>query len=216
MLVFLLTAVPLSFFLLVALMGAGNLPQKVLILPAIPGLLFALPVHGALSWGRRFVTYEYEPVALSIFHGVFDVTGPAILVLLGVVLLARRLFEERSTDLYIGLSSFVAGFLTVVGVLEVVYAGHYHSLYDLFLLPSIRVFFLLLLPALVTAARHEGGVLRIAYIVALSVAMLVPVIVPVLFAMRLVAAAITLSVGLVALAAWAVYLLQGLYFRSFA
>lgn len=216
MLLFLLTAVPLSFLFLVALMGGGNLPQKVLITPAIRGGIFALPVYGLLSWLQRFVDYEYEPWPLSLFHGAFDVTGPALLIVLGVTVSARWLFEERSTDLYIGLSSFVAGFFSVVGLIEVVYSGHYHSVYDLFLLPSIRVYLMLLLPALATAGRHEFGSLRIVYLFATLIVIVIPVAVSVLFAMRFVAGAIAVNIALLALAVGAVYLLQGLYFRSFA
>ncbi len=216
MLLFLLTAVPLSFLLLVALMGGGNLPQKVLITPAIRGGVVALPVYGLLSWVQGFVGYEYEPWPLSLYHGAFDITGPALLIILGVTLSARPLFEERSTDLYIGLSSFVAGFFSMVGLLEAVYSEHYLSVYDLFLLPSLRVFIMLLLPALVTAARHEFGFLRIVYLFASLIVIIIPVTVSVLFAMRFFAGAIALNIGLLAFAAGMVYLLQGLYFRSFA
>lgn len=215
MLVFLLCAVPLSFLLLVALMGAGNLPQKVLLTPTVRGGLFALGIYPLLDWieGTTPVTYEVWPLFLR--YGAFHAFGVVFLAVIGILWLCRWLFAERSTDLFIGLAAFFAGYFTVFGILEVVFPVQYPSIYDAFLLPAIRIAMMLLVAGCLTAARHERLILKVSYLLLAVLSTAIAALVVAVFVLRYSGFAVGLTLGLSVVAVGITYLLQAAYFRSF-
>lgn len=215
--VFLLTAVPLSFLLLVTLMGAGNRSKVVLFTPAIRGGLLALPVYALIARLEYISSVQYEPLLTLFLHvGVKDVIAPAVVALLGGIVFCWKLFSEESTDLFVGLAAFIAGFFTVFGVIEVVYPSHYSSVYDLFLIPVVRVGVMLLLAGLTTAVYREGSLLRVLWVLLGLLSFAVPAFVPTLFAMSYDLISVLVTVAYIGLALVGVYLLQTRYFRSLA
>lgn len=215
MTLFLLTAVPLSYLLTVALMGAQGLPRKTLVTPAIRGGILALVVYGLFYRIREVSVVSYAPADLFVRAMSLDVSGPAFVMLLGCALLCRWLFIERSTDFFIGWLSFAAGFYTIFGVIEVIYPIRYPSVFDLFLVPALRVSLMLFFASFMTAARGSGGFIRVAWIVALIGSLVLPSFVPQLFLLRYTTFSVVLT-GVFAIGAvGTTYLLQGAYFRSF-
>ncbi len=215
MTLFLLTAVPLSFLFVVALMGAHGLPRKTLITPAIRGGILALVVYGLFYRVRDITVISYEPSELFLRVLGLDVAGPAVVLVVGCALLCRWLFIERSTDFFIGWLSFAAGFLTIFSVIEVVYPVRYPSIFELFLVPALRVSIMLFVASFMTAARGSFGWVRVGWIAAMLVVLILPAFVPQLFLLRYTAYSVLLTVAIAGAAAGATHILQGAYFRSF-
>ena len=215
MTLFLLTAVPLSFLLTVALMGAQGLPRKTLVTPAIRGGILALVSYWLFYRIQEVTVVSYEPSQLFLRALTIDTAGPGLVMIFGCAILCRWLFIERSTDFFIGWLSFAAGFYTIFGVIEVVYPVRYPSINELFLVPALRVALMLSIASFITAARGSRGWTRVGWIAALAGSLVLLTFAPQLFLLRYTPYSVVLTAAVAGASAGATYLLQGAYFRSF-
>lgn len=215
MAVFLLTAVPLTFLLTVALMGAQGLPRKTLVTPGIRGGIFALVCYALFYWIEQMLVISYDPAQLFLRAVIIDTAGPSIVMMLGCAILCRWLAIERSTDFFIGWLSFAAGFFTIFGVIEAVYPIGYPSIYQLFLLPALRVSLVLVVASFMTAIRGSRVWMRLAWAAALLGFLGLSAFAPQLYELRYTPYSVLATVAFAGASVGVTYLLQRVYFRSF-
>ena len=172
--VFLISAVPLSYiYALILRDEAGDDPALVgaSVLRGMLGYLVELIV---LLIIRRYVPRPYSGIGTFFYAALHDFGVPILGTLLLFLLFTPDVRGLSGRERRLGLLSFGAGVFTLSGIMDLFVHGGYFGLYELFLLPALRVVAVLIVPVLYLLFAEETFWIRgfyMAAIVALPFAM---------------------------------------------
>ncbi len=169
MVLYLLTAVPLAYAFVLVLNGAPFPVRRFTVFPVVKGFVTGLVVYGILVLSAILVPLEISFFGVYIFSAVFTFTIPLLVAISAFFFLERRVFEESETAVFTSMTSFLAAFFSVYGLLDIVFGSARFSIYDVILVPSLRVGVLLLIPILVVTARSVFGWMKIVTFIALAI-----------------------------------------------
>ncbi len=165
MLVFLLAAIPLAYITVVMLLEAQSTPTRITVMPLVKGALSYALVVVVMAIISGLFPLNYHPKAIYI-HFLMDQTLlPTVLIVAFFFLFSRGLWHETKVDRFIGLVAFFAGYYTVAGVVDLFTHSYYFSSYRLFLVPAMRLTFMILIPSGIVAFNEEPRFMRYVYLI---------------------------------------------------
>ncbi len=162
---FLIAAAPLSFIYALILRDEAGEPSSLVAVSALRGMLAYLMELAILLFLGRFVPRIYSGWGAYFYSVLYDFGIP----ILGTFLLYLwftpdvRGFSPRERRL--GLLSFIAGAITLAGIMDIFLRAEYFGVYELFLLPALRVTAMLLIPIIYRLFVEETYWTRGFYIV---------------------------------------------------
>jgi hypothetical protein len=166
MVVYLLTAVPLAYVFIVMLLEAHGMPTRITVVPAVKGAISYAIVAIVMSVLSPIFPLYYMPTTIFLHYFMDELLLPVALIVGCFFLFSRSLWHETRIDRFLGLVAFFAGYYTVAGFVDLFTHAHYFSPYTLFLLPTIRVVLMILVPSGVVAFYEERMFTRYLYITA--------------------------------------------------
>lgn len=166
MVLFLLVSIPLAYFFVLGISGQSNQSRKYTLLAVVRGAIWAVPAIGILAILRSLIGTGYSVGHLYLVYGVGEVLAPILVGALGLVLLERPALEIDLSVPLTSLTSFLAGYLGLLNLFEVVRHLLHFDMGVLFVLPLVRVAFLMAIPLLfLLAVRRRDSTQYIAIVV---------------------------------------------------
>ncbi len=155
MVLFLLASMPLTYFFILGISGQSDQPRQYTLLAVVRGALWAVPATGILAILRFLIGEGYSTGRLYLVYGVGEVLAPFIVAGIGIALLERQSLNSDLSAALAGLTSFLAGYLSVLNLFEIVrFLRHFDSAI-LFVLPLVRIAFVAAFPLLFLLAFRE-------------------------------------------------------------
>ena len=148
MLLYLIAASPLIFFLMVFLpWNPGRAPRPLSLMATyLKGALIFLPAYLLLLITRRAFGFSYEGILLYLSLLQRDHLMPVLAGLGGFLLLRRKLnIASNEESIFLTVFSYLSGFVTMLNFTDALQASGGWDAYGLFLLPSLRLATALLL-----------------------------------------------------------------------
>jgi len=165
---FLFAATPLSFIYALILRDEAGEPSSLVGVSALRGMLAYLMELAILLLLGRFIPRVYSGWGAYFYSALYDFGIP----LLGTFVLYLWFTPDvrglSSRERRLGLLSFIAGAITLAGIMDIFLRAEYFGLYELFLLPALRVTAMLLIPILYRLFVDETFWIRGFYIVAIT------------------------------------------------
>jgi hypothetical protein len=127
------------------------------------GVLSALPL--LIIWWVLSVGWDmsYTPSGLYLYHLVLHMLYPLLPAVGLFSLFERRLFSERGHVVVVSMAAFLAGVYLVHAIVDVLRVPYYYGPYIAFLLPSLRLGLIALVPTLIGAASREPRPLKLLF-----------------------------------------------------
>lgn len=166
MVVYLLTAVPLAYVFVILLLEAHVMPARITVVPAVKGAISYAIVVLVMSILSPIFPLYYRPATIFLHFFMDELLLPLALLVGCFFLFSRGLWHETRIDRFLGLIAFFAGYYTVAGFVDIFAHAHYFSPYTLFLLPTVRVTLMILVPSGIVAFYEERMFVRYFYIAA--------------------------------------------------
>jgi len=165
---FLIAAAPLSFIYALILRDEAGEPSSLVGVSALRGMLAYLMELAILLLLGRFIPRIYSGWGAYFYSALYDFGIP----LLGTFLLYLWFTPDvrglSSRERRLGLLSFIAGAIILAGIMDIFLRAEYFGLYELFLLPALRVTAMLLIPILYRLFVDETFWIRGFYIAAIA------------------------------------------------
>lgn len=200
MFLFLLTAVPIAYLLLLNVTRQVNQPLAFTLIAFIKGMLAFLPVLVVVMALDYAIPYQFNAGPLYLRYTLLPIGMPLAAVTLGALILIRGVVRSDLGGAVTAALSFLCGFYTVAGVVDTVANIGQTDPYVLFLLPVTRLVMVLLLPFLFVTLYRGVGVWRLANALAIAAMPFVLGSVPLLYR--------------VGFREWAIAAAAGLFFAS--
>lgn len=166
--IFLIAAVPTSFVYALILRDEAGEPSSLVAVSALRGAFAYLVELAVLLLINRFLPRVHSGIASYFYSALYDFGIPII----GTFLLylwftpAQRGLAGRERR--IALQSFLAGAFTLAGIMDLFLRAEYFGVFELFLLPGLRVAAMLVVPLLYRLFAEETFWTRVLYLVALA------------------------------------------------
>lgn len=158
MILFALMAVPLSCYLILRYTGE----REPVFGPTVRGVIWSAVAFVAALAARIFIEARYAPADLFLFFAVRDAYLPYLLGIAGFFLFYSRLALADDRAMVPAMTLFLAAFLTVVGLVEILLDAGFLGVYRVLILPAQRVFLMALTPVLAGVwVREDRIALRI-------------------------------------------------------
>lgn len=155
MVLFLLASIPLTYFFILGFSGQSDQPRQYTLLAVVRGSLWAVPAIGILAILRFLIGGGFSTGRLYLMYGVGEVLAPFVVAGIGIALLERQSLNTDLSAALTGLTSFLSGYLSVLSFFEIArYLQHFDSAV-LFVLPLVRMAFLVAFPLLFLLAFRE-------------------------------------------------------------
>ncbi len=199
-------SVPLAYVYFLVLREQTGRTSAMTAVPALKGLLAYLIVLIPLLLMNRFIDRPFDGTGLYLYVATYDYVLPALLLFVLYLRFTRDVGGLTPDERFLSLVSFFAGAFAFAGVLDLFLRADYHGPYELFMLPSLRIALLLILPTLYYQFSCETFWLRYLYLALMAVAPFAIAVVPTLSSMYLHSAAILLTVALF-LGGWTIAIL---------
>ncbi len=166
MVVYLLTAVPIAYVFVIMLLEAHALPTRITVVPAVKGALSYAVVAAVMGIISGIFPLLYRAPIIYLHYLMDELLLPAALLIGCFFLFSRTLWEESKTDRFLGLMAFFAGYYAIGGFVDLFTHSYYLGPYRLFLVPTIRVVLMILIPSGIVAFREERMFMRFIYLAA--------------------------------------------------
>ncbi len=169
MFLFLLTAVPIAYLLLLSFGGQTNQPAAITLVPFVKGVLLFLPVIVLLLILEQIVPQQFNPGGLYLRYALLRTALPFLIATAGALVVVsggvKNDFAAGSTAVL----SFISGYYGVFGILDTVANIGHTDPYILFMLPALRLVIIVLLPFLLIDALRAYSFARVAAFLAVAV-----------------------------------------------
>ena len=139
MYLFLILAVPISYLYILMLRGQTGDAASTTGIPFLKGALAFLIVLAVMLIARRIVDRPFSGYGIYVYASVFDFAIPILGSTVLFFLLTRDVMGYSGQDRSAMLLAFLAGSLSLESVLDLFLRGDYFGVYELMLLPSLRV-----------------------------------------------------------------------------
>ena len=142
MILFLMASLPLFFFFVVLLPWDSELAPRALTLvdTFLKGVLLYVPGFLVMLVARRIFGFSYNGILLFLSLLLRDHLVPLLLGM-GAFLLAQKRLDVRGTDegIFLAVFSFLAGFLSMANITDLIAEWGTWDAHALFLLPALRI-----------------------------------------------------------------------------
>ena len=165
---FLIAAAPLSFIYVLILRDEAGEPSSLVGASALRGMLAYLIELAILLLLGRFVPRVYSGWSAYFYSARYDFGIPIIGTYLLYLWFTPDVRGLSSRERRLGLLSFMAGAFTLAGIMDIFLRAEYFGLYELFLLPALRVAAMLATPILYRLFVEETFWTRGFYIAAIA------------------------------------------------
>jgi hypothetical protein len=155
-------------------------------LPFLRGMLVALPLLLVWLVLRLVFDLSYDPRGLYLHHLSTGMLYPLLPGIALFYLFERSLLRERGYIVVLGSAAFLAGIYLVHAVVDVLRIPHHYGPYVAFLLPTLRLGLIAVVPPLLGAASREPRPLRFLFVLLVAVIPAAFAGVPLLFELRYV------------------------------
>jgi len=164
---FLIAAAPLSFIYVLILRDEAGEPSSLVGVSALRGMLAYLFELAILLLLGRFAPRVYSGWSAYFYSALYDFGIPIIGTYLLYLWFTPDVRGLSSRERRLGLLSFMAGAFTLAGIMDIFMRAEYFGLYELFLLPALRVTAMLATPILYRLFVEETFWTRGLYIAAI-------------------------------------------------
>ncbi len=205
MFLFLLTAVPIAYLLLLSFGGQTNQPAAITLVPFVKGALLFLPVIVLLLILEQIVPEQFNPGRLYLRYALLRMAVPFLIAAAGALLVVRGGLKNDFAGGTTAVLSFMSGYYSVLGIFDTVANIGETDAYILFMLPTLRLVIIALVPFVLIDALRAYGFARVAAFLAAAAVPFALAAVPWLYRLGFLGGAVGLSAALVVIAA-AVYL----------
>lgn len=190
MLVFLLSSPILAYLVILGISDQTNQSRQFTLVAAIQGFLFFIPGLGIILLLRLIFPLEYDPVSVYRHYLAADLGGTILGAVLFILVFQKDLLNQDQVTAATGVLSFLVGYLTAAGLVDTVLRINLHDVYTAFLLPIIRIVFLILVPPILSISWKESFMTQKLAVLGLISIPVVAAVIPTLFTLhfRLVAA----------------------------
>lgn len=172
--IFLIAAVPLSYVYALVLRDEAGDDASLVGVSVLRGVVAYLVELVVLLVFRRFVRRAYSGLGAYFYAAAYDFAIPILGAFLLFLLFTPDVRGLSSRERRLGLLSFGAGVFILAGIMDLFLQSSYFGIYELFLLPALRVAAVLLVPVFYRLFVEETFWVRgfyLAAIVALPFAM---------------------------------------------
>ena len=166
---FLIAAAPLSFIYALILRDEAGEPPSLVGVSALRGMLAYLFELAILLLLGRFVPRVYSGLGAYFYSALYDFAVPILGTFLLYLWFTPDVRGLSSQERRLSLLSFIAGAVTLAGIMDIFLRAEYFGLYELFLLPALRVTAMLFIPILYRLFVDETFWIRGFYIAAIVV-----------------------------------------------
>lgn len=172
MAVYLLLCVPLVYLVLVALIADGEVwfnaeDSRFTVTPAVKGALWYAPAIVLILISESVLPLRYDTSRIFLYHVVHESGIPIVVGLAGALLVSWRMERESDLRLLVAMTSVLAGFYTVAGIVDLLREARFLDPYTIAILPTMRAAAVAALPLLITAWRRESKGIRHLYLILL-------------------------------------------------
>lgn len=143
---FLIAATPLSFIYALILRDEAGEPSSLVGVSALRGMLAYLFELAMLLLLGRFVPRTYSGGGAYFYSALYDFAIPVLGTFLFYLWFTPGVRGLSSRERRLGLLSFIAGSMTLAGIMDIFLRAEYFGVYELFLLPALRIVAMLLIP----------------------------------------------------------------------
>jgi hypothetical protein len=162
--IFLIAAAPVSYiYALILRDEAGESPALVGV-SALRGLLAYLIELAILLLLGRFAPRTYSGIGAYFYSVLYDFGIPVLGSFLLFLWFTPDVRGLAARERQLSLLSFVAGVVSLSGIMDIFVRAEYFGVFELFLLPGLRVAAMLLIPVLYRLFVEETFWIRILYI----------------------------------------------------
>lgn len=194
--VFLILSIPLAYVYLLVLREQTGRTAAMTAAPAVKGVLSYLLVLVPLLLIDRFVARPFAGSDLYIYGTVYDFAVPGLIAFLLYLRLVPDVGGLTPDERFLSLLSFYAGVFTLAGLMDLFLRADYHGAYELFMLPALRIAFMLYVPSLYYRFSSEASWIRYLYLLLMCGVPFALGLVPLAAAMYLGPASVLATVGL--------------------
>lgn len=162
MVLFTLLIIPIFYFAFRWTFFTGIVEKESLTGLYVKGLLFSLPALCIYVFLKKMIS----PSFISLFSSLSFIFLIEYAFICGVGILTYLLFfgfpvQKRSDDLYGQIFSFFTGFLTLWGSMDAMVSINWFNGYMLFIMPMMRIAFILVIPFIFALNRNWSSLLKI-------------------------------------------------------
>ena len=162
---FLIAAAPLSYIYALMLRGETGEPSALVGVSALRGTIAYLLELALLLLVRRFVPHAWSGIG-AYFYGAFcDFGIPLLGSFVLFLLFTPDVRSLSSRERRLALQSFCAGAFALAGIMDIFLRAEYFGVYELFLLPGLRIAGMLLIPVIYRLFVEQTFWTRSLYIV---------------------------------------------------
>ena len=162
--VFLILSTPLVYAYLLVLREQTGRTAAMTVVPAVKGVLSYLVVLVPLLLIGRFVARPFAGSGLYLYGTVYDFALPGLIAFLFYLWLVPDVGGLTADERFLSLFSFYAGVFTLAGLMDLFLRADYHGVYELFMLPALRLAFMLYVPSLYYRFSSENSWIRYLYL----------------------------------------------------
>ncbi len=164
---FLIAAAPLSFVYALILRDEAGEASSLVGASALRGMLAYLLELAILLFLGRFVSRGYSGWGAYFSSALYDFGIPVLGTFLLYLWFTPDVRGLSARERRLGLLSFLAGAITLAGFTDIFLRAEYFGVYELFLLPALRVAAMLLIPVFYRLFVEETYWTRSFYIAAI-------------------------------------------------
>lgn len=215
MMIFPLVSAFLTFVFVLACMGGRSVSSSVVFGPFVRGFVSLFPAYLLIAWFEWGVTKQFLPAGLYFWHATGAFVLPIVALAIMGALCIRPVFSEQPTEVFVGIMAFASGFITAWALADTIFGSQYPGRYTVFLEPVLRVSIMLMLPALLTAARATFGMIRVLCIGAAVLWLFLLPFAPMLYFLGFFTWSLIVTLAVLVTTVGVVYVLQGYHFSSY-
>lgn len=165
--IFLIAAAPIAYIYTLILRDDAGEPSSLVGVSVLRGMIAYLLELGILLLLQRFAPRTYSGTGALFYSALYDfgipILGSFLLYLWFTPDVRGLAADERQLSLF----SFMAGAAFLAGIMDLFVRAEYYGVYELFLLPGLRVVAMLIVPVLYRLFVEETFWVRFFYIAAI-------------------------------------------------
>ena len=162
--IFLIAAAPISYIYALILRDEAGEPSSLVGVSALRGMLAYLIELAILLLLGRFSPRTYSGIGAYFSSVLHDFGIPVLGSFLLYLWFTPDVRGLAASERRLSLMSFVAGAVSLAGIMDIFVRAEYFGVYELFLLPALRVAAMLLIPVLYRMFVEETFWIRGFYI----------------------------------------------------